>query len=409
MTGSDAVLVAVGGSGRDLGTVEAGASLASAFGVPWHAMFVETPRTARDPGIAERAGEALAHAAELGATVSREPATSVAQGLDAHLTGAPACHLVIGAPARLWRRRSRLADTFLRDLLARRPDLAVHIAPAAAPMSGGDAARRVAAAPRLRDYAITLALVLVTVALCKALLLVTTGRPLSLLFLFPVITAAARFGLRPALVAVAASIVGFDLFVLLPLWHLEPLAPVNIILWVALGGVAIYTSMITGALRGRVALSDRSAQESARIVAFSQSLIGAAGWAETAQVVCEEFATTFDAQVMLFREMDGQLVCESARPSAMTLGAVGRGALAWCWTNGKEAGIGTHAITSAEWRFEPLRTSLGMLAVVALARADGGDPIRADRRLLFTTLVNQAALAHERLLLQDQYRRPTET
>jgi two-component system sensor histidine kinase KdpD len=45
-----------------------------------------------------------------------------------------------------------------------------------------------------------------------------------------------------------------------------------------------------------------------------------------------------------------------------------------------------------------------VLAVVGLARKDGGDPVSADRAVLLQTLLGQAALAHERLKLEDQVR-----
>jgi two-component system sensor histidine kinase KdpD len=45
-----------------------------------------------------------------------------------------------------------------------------------------------------------------------------------------------------------------------------------------------------------------------------------------------------------------------------------------------------------------------MLAVLGLARDDGRDPVRPDRRSLMSTLVAQAALAHERLRLEDLMR-----
>ena len=41
-----------------------------------------------------------------------------------------------------------------------------------------------------------------------------------------------------------------------------------------------------------------------------------------------------------------------------------------------------------------------MLGVLGIARAGSGDPVPADRRILFTTLLGQAALAHERLKLE---------
>lgn len=405
-----AVLVAVGGSARAIRAVDTAAQLAHALDASWHAIFIETPRSGADTGVVDSAGEALAYAAQLGATVSREPAASVANGLIAHLASARAGHLVIGVPSALSRRVGAGGST-LRDVLARCPDLTVHLAPAGAPAERAGRMRSVPGGPRapFRHYAISLLLVMATVAVCELLRQVTGGRPLSLLFLFPVIAAAARFGLGPSLASVVASVFAFDLFLLAPRLHLEPLAPVNLLLWVSLGAVAIYTSAITGALRSRVALSDRSAQESARIVTFAQTLTRMSSWSETAQAVCDEFAAVMDAQALLFRQEDGRLVCAAAQPADARLGPIDRGALDWCWAQGLEAGTGTTTIAAADWRFEPLQTSLGVLAVLALSRTDGRDPIRADRKVLFATLAGQAALAHERLVLEDRARsRPDE-
>lgn len=397
--GSARLLVAVSGSGRGAQVVESAAALATGLGLSWHALFVETPRSARDPSIARRAADALARAAQLGATVSAEAASSVAEGLIAHLEASPADHLVIGSPSAL-RSRPILAASFLREFMAHKPELTIHLAPAVA-LSSIPSEKPLATAVPWRDHLVAVGAVAVTLGICALLARVTGGRTLNLLFLFPVIAVAARFGVGPALTAVVAAVLSFDLFLLKPLFHLEPLAPVNIVLWVALGTVAAYTSFITGALRSRVTLSDRSAQESARVATFAQTLGRVATWDETAQAVCDEVAEVMNAHVIVFRERDGRLVRAAARPADPSWGPVDQAALDWAWEHGEEAGAGTTDVSAADWRLRPLKTSLGMLAVVALSRNDGRDPVRADRAVLFATLMSQAALAHERLVLED--------
>lgn len=395
------VLVGVAGSPGAARTVELAARLAQRLGVTWHAIFVETPRGAREPSVAERAGEALMLAAELGASVSREPAATVGDGIVAHLESSPAGHLVIGIPRTLWRGQTFGRST-LRTVLLRSPDLVVHLAPGA-PTSRARQVPSPSAGSHgtLRDYGVSLALVLVTVGICELLTVITGARPLSLLFIFPVITAAARLGLLPALVATAASVLSFDLFLLEPRLHLEPLAPVNLILWVALIAIAVYTSAITRALRSRIVLSDRSAKESARIVTFAQTLTKVSDWTETAQAVCDEMAAVLNVEAMLFRKQGGELIVAGAQPTAVDLSPLDRGALDYCSSSGTATGAGTGTIASADWRFEPLKTSLGVLGVLAIAGSDGHDPVRAERRVLFATYVSQAALALERLFLED--------
>lgn len=168
--------------------------------------------------------------------------------------------------------------------------------------------------------------------------------------------------------------------------------------------MAVYTSVITGALRNRVALSDRNAQESARIAAFAGTLGRAATWDETATAICDEFAQVLDVQTVLFREEAGKLVRAAETPPGIGWSPIAQAALNWAWANGTEAGTGTTAVSASDWRLPPLSTSLGTLAVLALSRDDSRNPIRVDKAVLFATLVSQASLALERLVLEDRWR-----
>jgi len=400
------ILAAVSGSGSGERVVELAADLATALKVNWHAVFIETPRSARDPAVARRAADALALAVRRGATVSNEPDDDVANGLVAHLARSPAEHLVIGAPTtdrtRRWFRRSMIS------LVQKRlPAVTVHIASTTALTPGSVVTDTEGALPsklNVRDHLLAVGLVAVTLGLAELASLLFGGRPLNLLFLFPVIAAAARFGIGPALTATTASVLGFDFFLLQPRFHFEPTTPVIFLTLASLLAVAVYTSLVTEALRSRVALSDRSAKENARIATFAQVLARASNWKETAGAVCDEFTSVLKADVAVFRERDGQLELVDATMDPLSWGPIDQAALDWCWEHGVSAGRGTPTIASAEWRVEPLRTSLGTLAVLAFVRPDGRDPIRADRGVLFSTLVGQAALAHERLILEDSLR-----
>jgi two-component system sensor histidine kinase KdpD len=371
------LLAAISGSGSGEQVVGLAAQLAGVMGARWHAVFIETPRSARDPAVARRAAEALSLAVRHGATVSNEPDDDVASGLAAHLAATPADHLVVGtrtaANRHRWFRRSTVSS-----VQKRLPGLTVHIAPAGtavAPVAKASAMSK----QELRHHVIALGLVAITLGFAELASQLLGGRPLNLLFLFPVIAAAARFGMGPALTATAASVLGFDFFLLRPRFHLEPTAPVIVVTLTALLSVAIYTSLLTQALRSRVALSDRSAKENARIASFSQVLARAASWEETAKAVRDEIADALKAEAAVFRERNGRLEPVGTTMEQLSWGPIDQAALDWCWEHGEAAGRGTTAIASAVWRVEPLRTSLGVLAVLAFVRHDGRDPIRADR------------------------------
>jgi two-component system sensor histidine kinase KdpD len=395
------VVVAVGGRSSSKRLIEEGGRLAEMLGCGWEAVHIETPDTLLSDN--EETAQLLAEASALGASIVTIPAGDVSSGLAMHLGMAAADYLLLGMapqqPRFTLRRRTR-------DQICALPNLpTLLLVPAAATGTSPWQPWSVSLADKStkRAHGLTLLLVALTLLLALSLQRFAGARVLDLLFLFPVITAAAQFGLRPAMTAAIASVATYNFFLVAPI-HAFGLKPQSIVMAAVLVIVAIYTSVITGRLRGRLRLSDRSASENARIAAFGQSLAAAADWDGTGQIVSEELAALLNVQAAVLREKDGKLEVSGATPASPMFGPVDQAALDWCWQTGSSAGSGTDALSAADWQFQPLRTSLGMLAVLALARADGRDPVRADQAVLLATLIAQAALAHERLRLEDQMR-----
>jgi two-component system sensor histidine kinase KdpD len=398
------VVVAVGGKAPSDRLVTEAKRLADALGFNWEAVHVETPETLLSDN--QEAAQLLANAAAVGASIATVPAGDVATGLATHLSGASTDYLVLGAstrPRRLTPRRQSL----LEHVMALPHAPALLIIPSTPP-TGPSLALPVSAnlfdKSTARAHGLTLLLVTLTLLLALSLQRLAGARVLDLLFLFPVITAAAQFGLRPALTAAATSVAAYNFFLIAPYHTLGFKTPQSVLMAAVMIIVAIYTSIITGRLRSRMQLSDRSASENARIAAFGQSLALAADWDTTGQLVCEELTALLQVQAAVLREKAGTLEVSGATPAAPVFSPVDRAALDWCWENGLSAGSGTDALAAADWQFQPLKTSLGMLAVLAIARPDGRDPVRADQAILLSTLVAQASLAHERLRLEDQMR-----
>lgn len=393
-------IVAVGEGTQAADAVRICARWARSFSSPWHAVHIETPEAHRR-GSRERAGEALTLASRLGATVATIPAARVADGLISQVEEHGATDLVLRRHRGIWRRF--LGSMPLEEQIsARCPGISIHLLPissaekqAAAPKQGP-----VTAAPDARSYAFALALVAVTALIAVALAALFGSRGLDLFFLFPVIAAAVRFGLRPGLVAALASVLCHNLFLVRPVLSLD-LGPQSLFMAFGLIAVAAYTGVISARLRGRVRLSDRSAKENAGIVTFAQELARAGTWEETAHIVCETLSAMLEVRAVLLREKDGALMVVASEPGAPAFGPVDEIARDWTWNEGEESGRGTARMAAADWQFLPLKTGLGMLAIVGIARDSGEAPVPADRAVLLATLTALAALAHERLRLED--------
>ncbi|MEO6579731.1 MAG: DUF4118 domain-containing protein, partial [Sphingomicrobium sp.] len=82
----------------------------------------------------------------------------------------------------------------------------------------------------LLDYGIAAGSVALTLLLAVLLHNTTGVRSLSLLFLLPVIAAAARFGLKPALLAAVLSVGVYNFFFLDPAYVLKPSAVQSLVM-----------------------------------------------------------------------------------------------------------------------------------------------------------------------------------
>lgn len=401
--GGTGLLVAISGSPGSMQLIRDASQLAKFYGVAWEAIHIETPQSGYTPEGETVAADALGLAARLGATIAAIPATSVADGILAHLESSPAGHLVLGtSPAPRWRWPWR--PSLVETLVARDPDLLIHLRPRLPTPNRPQRREGPKTSGAFASYVLATSLVLATLLVAEVLQLFLGTRPLDLLFLFPVIAVAARQGMKPALLATGLSVVSYNFFLLQPELSFAPAAPQNLVMTTVLVGVAAYTSLATQRMRGRLRLSDRSARENASVAALAQKLTRDSDWEATAQTICEHVHGLLHVNVRVYREIDGVQAIAGALPPAQLLGPVDQAALDWAWTHGTEAGAGSTVLSAADWQFQPLKTSLGVLAVLGIARDDGRDPVRPDQRVLLLTLVAQAALAHERLRLEDRAR-----
>ena len=400
--GGERVLVAISELPGSEALVRAGKRLADALHAPWQAVHIETPRSTGFSEAERRiVAGALRLAASLGATIATVPAETVIQGLRAQLQTVRATQLVIGKSQRSWwfelRHRS-VVEALLRES----DGLAVHVLPGeAAPLPR----RRL---PRFGSWTgLAAAAVLVALATVFATLVEPWigGGAIDLLYLLPVILTAVRFGRWPGITAGILAGLAYNFFFLPPVHTFTIADPRSVLTVLVLLGTAVFVAEMAQRLKVRATVGARSAQENAAVAAFGQALARASDWRSTSETVCRELSQALDVSVLVLGERDGRLSQLAARPpDVLPLGPVDAAAADRAWSKGEVTGRDTGTLGSADWQFHPLVTTLGVLAVVALVRADGAPPIEAGRATLLSTLLGQAALAHERLRLEDQLR-----
>jgi two-component system sensor histidine kinase KdpD len=395
------ILVAVSERPGAAELVRAGKRLADALHGTWTALHIETPGSrALGDADRQRLSATLALAAELGGITASIPAANVVGGLVAYATEARITQLVVAksSRSRLFQlRHGSVVDRLVRET----PGLAVHVLPDAASDAPPPAPGVPIPGPPPLSYAKALALVAATVVLSALLVPLIGAGAIDLLFLLPVMAAATLYGLRPGLAAGIAASLAFNFFFLPPLYTFTIADPANVVTAAVLLGVAIAASQLAGRVRAQADLAASSARQNAALAGFSRALTGGTDLAELASAIAAEMARLFDARVTLWTG-EGGLKLIAANPPEDRLGEVERAAAQWVLDRGLPAGRGSATLPAADWLFHPLKTSSGVVAVLGLARDDGRDPVRADQLPLLLGLLDQSALAVERLRLTDE-------
>jgi two-component system sensor histidine kinase KdpD len=386
--GGDRILALIDAGAGAESVVREAKRLSEALRGPWVVLHVERPGDPSDVRVAMRL------ATELGAEIE------IASGMDVIATAIEVARrhnvtrIVIGRLQRpLWRRV--LHRGVLRGLLHRAPEFALYVVPV--PMLAGPPRRL----PRVPEpwfaWLATVALVAAVTGLGEVLVAYVTQEALGMVFLAAVVTAASIWGLRVALFAAVLSFMFWNFFFIPPLYKLTVHEPRDVMALLLFLGVA----SITGALASRVRNEARTAESRIvglrRIGAFSRALGEPATEPALLAEIARRAADIADAAVVLTAQGE-DLNIRAAMPPADTMDEAAWAAARWCYARQEPTGKGTGTLPGASWRFLPMGTARGQIGVMGVRPTDHIDP---PRQQVLTALVDQAAVAVERVRLAN--------
>ena len=222
---------------------------------------------------------------------------------------------------------------------------------------------------------------------------------LALLYLIPVMAAATFYGLRTGLFAGLLSSLAYNFFFLPPLHSFTVRDPENILTILVLLGVAVVTSQLAARVRLQADLAERSAGQNAALAGFARTLAGLSTAAEVGEALSSEVARLLGVNAVLLQPDESGSGLHVAGPADHVLGAIELAAAEWAMAQARPAGRGSNTLTASEWLFLPLVAGGRALAVLGIARDDGGEPVRADQRPLLAGLIDHAALSLGRIHL----------
>jgi len=398
------ILVAVSEQPGSDELVRAAKRIADALRGSWTAVHIETPRTSHFSDADNASLAATLHlASQLGGQVATVPAQTVAEGVMRFAAEARATQLIVGKSARSrWfeLRHGSVVDRLVRET----PDLTIHVLPMD---SKGDRGTRQRDPAKGRwgqpvDYLAALGLVALVTLLGTGLFSSGNITNVGLLFLLPVMVTASRYGLRVGIVTSLVSSLAYNFFFIPPTRTFTIQDPQNILTVLVLLGVAVVSSKLAARVRDQALLAQRSAAQNSSLAGFARQLTGISQADELAQLLCGEIGRLLGVNTLLLLPEDGQLVLRAAVPPDARLEAIEQAASRWAFDHNLPAGRSSETLTASEWLFHPLAAGGKALGVFGLARPDAGTPIRSDQLPLLLSLLDQAALALERIALEAE-------
>ncbi|RYZ10279.1 MAG: sensor histidine kinase KdpD [Myxococcales bacterium] len=398
---SDQLLVAVSPSPYSARLVRAARRMAGSLHARWFAVYVERPSArALSPPAAARLTQNLNLAEQLGAevlTLSGEDPTRLLLDFarERNIT-----KLIVGKP--LARRLlDHLRPSLVDRLLRQSGDIDVYV-------TAGDPdeaeARVEAASPKSPPHVPSYAAAVLLPSLVTSLTLALFGRDqipdVVMTYLLGIVLVASRLGFGASLLSAFVSVALFDFFFVPPFYTLAVADLRHATTFAVMFVVAAVISGLTQRIRNQAAAAQERELRTAALYALTRELASAASFESVVQAAARHLEKVFQAQISVYAPgPEGAL---SRRYASPTLGAPSERDLSigqWVWTNGREAGLGTSTLPSAEALYLPLIASAGCVGVLGLAPQAPERLLELHQRRQVEAFASQLASAVERAQL----------
>ncbi|HEX6442720.1 MAG TPA: ATP-binding protein [Stellaceae bacterium] len=222
-----------------------------------------------------------------------------------------------------------------------------------------------------------------------------------LVFLMAILASAILWGLLPSLVACVLSVLAFNFFLVPPVYTFAIADPDNAVALFFFLLVAVIVSNLTAATRTQIVIARSRARTTAALYAFSRKLAGIGTLDDLLWATAYQVSSMLAVRTVLLMpdRAAGRLAIACGYPPEDELDAAEMAAAHRCWEENRPTSRGAAPASDGTRLFLPLRTDRGAVGVVGIERNPTGPPMTPDDRRLLDALVDQAAVAIERISL----------
>jgi two-component system sensor histidine kinase KdpD len=228
-------------------------------------------------------------------------------------------------------------------------------------------------------------------------------------FLTAVVAVAVRYGLWPSLLASVAASLCYNFFFLPPIYTFTITDPTNVAAFFFFMLIAILVSNVAARVRTQADSAIGRVRTTESLYAFSRKLAGTATLDDVLWATAYQIALMLRVRVVLLLPEDGLLTVKAGYPPEDQLDKADLAAANWAWDNDRSAGRGSDTLPGAKRLFLPMRTGRGPIGVIGIDDDRTGPLLTPDQRRLLDALVDQGALAIERVLLVEDMDRVKRT
>jgi two-component system sensor histidine kinase KdpD len=413
------ILVCVSEDPRAAGLVRYAKRLADRLHGPWTALYVEGRRSLQ---YTEEERDRIADTLRLAETLGGEAITipsserKIADDVIAYAELHNVTHIIVGKSSRS-RWFEIVHGSVVHDLVRRSGNISVHVIAGDAVDSEPIPKKTVRTAGGARAFALgryIVALLVVAVALgvSEAIEPWLGVENVDLVFLTAVVSVAIRYGLLPSLVASVAASLCYNFFFLPPIYTFTIADPTNVVAFFFFIVMAIVVSNVASRVRTQALVAVSRARTTESLYAFSRKLAGAGTLDDVLWATAYQAALMLKVRVVLLLPENDTIVVKAGYPPEDRLDEADLAAARWAWQSNRAAGRGSDTLPGAKRLFLPMHTGRGAVGVVGLDSDKSGPLLTPDGRRLLDALMDQAALAIERVRLVedlDRAKRAAET
>ena len=400
------ILVCVSEDPRAAGLVRYTKRLADRLHAAWTALYVETKRSLQ---LTEVERDRIADTLRLAQALGGEPVTipggdrRIADDVISFAQSNNITQIVIGKSTRSWW-FELLHGSVVRDLVRRSGNIGIHVIAGETLEQEPIQQKTVRTAAgqegfALRPYLYALAVVAAAVGVSE-LLWPWIGLPnTDLVFLTAIVGIAVRFGLWPSLFASIVSALCYNFFFTEPYHTFNMADSRDVVAVLFFTVVAIIVSNVAARARTLAVGAMGRARTTESLYTFSRKLSGVGTLDDVLWATAYQIAMMLKLRVVILLPEDGTIAVKAGYPPEDVLDEADIAAAKWAWEHNRPAGRGSDTLPGAKRLFLPMRTGRGAIGVVGIDSDKLGPLLTPDQRRLLDALMDQAALAIERVYL----------